>query len=125
MRKILVGMSTCGMSAGAKDTYARLEELIPENSGDELTITGCIGMCFREPLVEIRENSTRTIYGDVDPKRAEEIYETHIKGGDELSDYVIYKEVDGRAVGGQEKPFLEGQDRIVLRNCGLINPDSL
>lgn len=125
MRKILVGMSTCGMSAGAKDTYARLQKLMPEDSADELTITGCIGMCFREPLVEIREGSTRTIYGDVDPKRAEEIFERHIKGGEEISDYVIYKEEDGVVSGGQEKAFLEGQQRIVLRNCGLINPESI
>ena len=125
MRKILVGMSTCGMSAGAKDTYARLEELIPADSGNELTITGCIGMCFREPLVEIREGTTRTIYGDVDPKRAQEIYDRHIVGGEEIPEYIIYKVENGTPTGGEELNFLAGQERIVLRNCGLINPESL
>ena len=55
MCKILVGMSTCGMSAGAKDTYKKLETLLAGSTDDQLTITGCIGMCFREPLVEIRQ----------------------------------------------------------------------
>ncbi|MCK9994656.1 MAG: NADH-quinone oxidoreductase subunit NuoF [Candidatus Krumholzibacteria bacterium] len=125
MRKILVGMSTCGMSAGAKDTYAELEGLLPEDSQDELTITGCIGMCFREPLVEIREGQTRTIYGDVDPKRAAEIFETHIVGGQEIPEYVIYKTEKDEAVSGSELSFLADQERIVLRNCGLINPESI
>ena len=125
MRKILVGMSTCGMSAGAKDTYAELESLLPENNRDELTITGCIGMCFREPLVEIREDQTRTIYGDVNPKRAAEIFEKHIVGGREIPEYVIYKTEKDKAVSGSELSFLADQQRIVLRNCGLINPESL
>ncbi len=125
MRKILVGMSTCGMSAGAKETYAELESLLPADSPDELTITGCIGMCFREPLVEIRDGQTRIIYGDVDPKRAAEIYETHIAGGQEIAEYVVCKFTDNKLVGGSELSFLAPQERIVLRNCGLINPESL
>ena len=125
MSKIFVGMSTCGMSAGAKETYAKLEELLPEDGMSELTITGCIGMCFREPLVEIREGDTRTIYGDVDPQRAEEIFEQHITGGQEISDYVICKFEGEEIVGGTEMAFLAPQERIVLRNCGLINPESL
>ena len=124
MCKILVGMSTCGISAGARDTYEKLAELL--DGGDvQLDITGCIGMCFREPLVEVREGDKRTIYGDVDPKKAEEIVETHIRGGEELTDYVVFQSENGTAVAGQEKSFLEGQTRIVLRNCGVINPESI
>ncbi len=51
MRTIVVGMGTCGLSAGARQVYDRLEELTAEHPGEcELTLTGCIGMCFREPL---------------------------------------------------------------------------
>ena len=57
MCTILVGMSTCGMSAGAKETYKSLQGLV-NGSDHELTFTGCIGMCFREPLVEIRDGDT-------------------------------------------------------------------
>ena len=88
MCTILVGMSTCGMSAGAKDTYKSLEGLV-NGSGDTLTFTGCIGMCFREPLVEIREGDRRTIYGNVDSKRAKEVYERHIVDGEEIPNLVF------------------------------------
>jgi len=124
MCKILVGMSTCGISAGARDTYNKLAELL-DGGDDQLDITGCIGMCFREPLVEVREGDKRTIYGDGAPEVAEQIVETHVRGGDTLLDNVVFSSVNGKASGGQEKSFLEGQTRIVLRNCGVINPESI
>ena len=52
--------------------YESLEGLV-NGSAHDLTFTGCIGMCFREPLVEIRDGERRTIYGDVDGKKAKEI----------------------------------------------------
>ena len=76
MKTVLVGMGTCGMSAGAQAVYARLEEKLAANPGvAELKATGCIGMCYREPLVEIREKDRRTIYGGVTPELAGEIVE--------------------------------------------------
>ncbi len=125
MAKILVGMSTCGLSAGARNTYEELERLLAGNSNHELTFTGCIGMCYREPLVEIKENGTRTIYGDVDTKRANEIFEKHLTGGEVITEYAVYTEDASGNTSGEEGPFLAQQDRIVLRNCGVINPESI
>jgi NADH-quinone oxidoreductase subunit F len=125
MAKILVGMSTCGLSAGARDTYAELERLLPGDSPHELTFTGCIGMCYREPLVEVREDGKRTIYGDVDPDRAREIVKTHLENGSVIEDYVVYAEDASKRKRGPEEPFLSQQSRIVLRHCGLINPESI
>ncbi|MBN2172394.1 MAG: NADH-quinone oxidoreductase subunit NuoF [Candidatus Krumholzibacteriota bacterium] len=126
MCKILVGMSTCGMSAGARDTYAELERLVGEGGSEvELTFTGCIGMCYREPLVEIRENGSRVIYGDVDTARARDIFERHVKGGTVLEDWVVYREDAKGKADGAEAAFLAKQSRIVLRNCGVINPESI
>jgi len=126
MVKVLVGMGTCGLSAGARATHDKLLELASESSTQaEISITGCIGMCYREPLVEVRENGSRIIYGEVDPERAAEIFERHIVGHEEIEDYIVYrKDSDGKC-GGQEKNFLEKQERIVLRNCGVINPESI
>jgi NADH-quinone oxidoreductase subunit F len=125
MAKILVGMSTCGLSAGARDTYRELERLLPDDPSHELTSTGCIGMCYREPLVEVREAGRRTIYGEVDPDRAREIVERHLRDGAALEDYIVYQEDSSGQSSGPEAPFLGRQDRIVLRNCGVINPESL
>jgi NADH-quinone oxidoreductase subunit F len=125
MAKILVGMSTCGLSAGARDTYSELDKYVAAHPSHELTFTGCIGMCYREPLVEVRENGRRIMYGDVDTARAREIAERHLANGTVIEDYVVYTEDDTGAEGGVEAPFLTQQDRIVLRNCGSINPESI
>ena len=125
MARILVGMSTCGLSAGARDTYGALEKLLAGKSEHELTFTGCIGMCYREPLVEVRENGTRTIYGDVDAKRAEQIVAQHLEDGAVIEDWVVYQENGDGRPSGTEAPFLAQQSRIVLRNCGVINPESI
>ena len=127
MRKVIVGMGTCGISAGARDTYKTLEDLLSNGSAGlgatGLSITSCIGMCYREPLVEVRENNLRIIYGEVKPDRAKEIVARHLVDGKILSDYVVYSEDGSGNVGGTERDFLGLQKRIVLRNCGLINPE--
>lgn len=125
MAKIVVGMSTCGLSAGARDTYEEFDKLLSGNSSHELTFTGCIGMCYREPLVEVREDGKRTIYGDVDTDRATEIVEKHLENGAVIEDYVVYTEDSAGRKGGSEAAFLTQQKRIVLRNCGDINPESI
>ena len=125
MAKIVVGMSTCGLSAGARDTYEEFDKLLSGNSSHELTFTGCIGMCYREPLVEVREDGKRTIYGDVDTDRAREIVEKHLENGAVIEDYVVYTEDSAGRKGGSEAAFLTQQKRIVLRNCGDINPESI
>ncbi len=126
MIDILVGMGTCGLSAGAKATYEALEALAaahPERC--RLRITGCIGMCYREPLVEIRQGDARTLYGDVDPDLAGEIFARHVMGDVVLEDRVAWS-IDTRGrTGGSEAAFLDPQQRIVLANCGLIDPECI
>lgn len=126
MKKIIVGMGTCGLSAGADAVNKKLQELVAESDICTLDITGCIGMCYREPLVEVREGSDRIIYGDVTPERAVEIFEKHIKNGDVLEgDGLVYGVKPDGTTYGSEKGFLDLQERIVLRNCGIINPESI
>jgi len=126
MKKVIVGMGTCGLSAGAQQTYDKLEELLEANPGSfELCRTGCINMCFREPLVEIRENGTRIIYGDVTPEVAEEIVTKHVLGGETIDEKIALSIGPDGELGGEEIGFQELQQRIVLRNCGTINPESI
>jgi NADH-quinone oxidoreductase subunit F len=126
MKKVIVGMSTCGISAGAQLAYDRLSELLQEHPGSfELSRTGCISMCYREPLVEIRENNDRIFYGEVTPKLADEIYRTHIEGGRVLDEHVALRIDPKGKLSGQEEPFHALQKRVVLRNCGTIDPESI
>jgi NADH-quinone oxidoreductase subunit F len=126
MKKVIVGMGTCGLSAGAQAVYDKLDEILKEHPGTfSLSHTGCIGMCYREPLVEIRENGCRTIYGEVTPDVSDEIYKEHIVDGKTLSDHVVYSIDSAGDCGGSEADYLELQKRIVLRNCGTCNPESI
>jgi NADH-quinone oxidoreductase subunit F len=126
MKRAIVGMGTCGLSAGAQQVYYRLKQAAAEKPGAfELATTGCIGMCYREPLVEIRENGRRVIYGGVTPEVAAEIVEKHILGGKLLEEHLVYSLAADGVQGGQEADFLKLQHRIVLRNCGTIDPESI
>ncbi len=119
-------MGTCGLSAGAQQTYDRLNDLLTENPGAfELCRTGCISMCYREPLVEIREDGTRIIYGDVTPELADEIFQSHIRGDKVLEDHVALRIAPDGTQSGSEIEFNQLQHRIVLRNCGTIDPESI
>jgi NADH-quinone oxidoreductase subunit F len=125
MKKVIVGMSTCGLSAGAQQVYDRLSELLGEHPGSfELARTGCISMCYREPIVEIRENGNSIFYGDVTPELAGEIYERHVEGGGVLDEHVVLC-IDEKGAKGAEEDFFRLQERIVLRNCGRIDPESI
>jgi NADH-quinone oxidoreductase subunit F len=124
--RVIVGMGTCGLSAGAQAVYNRLTEIradAPE--AFELSRTGCIGMCYREPLVEVRMNGDRTIYGEVTPEAAGDIFRRHIVGGEVLKDRVVFSIAADGSEGGSEADFLGLQTRIVLRNCGTIDPESI
>jgi NADH-quinone oxidoreductase subunit F len=126
MKKVIVGMGTCGLSAGAQNAYDTLHELLSASPGSfQLSGTGCIGMCYREPLVEVRDGEDRVIYGEVTPEVAREIIEKHVRGGKIVEDRVIYTISPEGTQGGEEADFLKLQNRIVLRNCGTINPESI
>jgi NADH-quinone oxidoreductase subunit F len=126
MKKVVVGMGTCGLSAGAQATFDRIASLLADKPGSfELSRTGCIGMCFKEPLVEVREDGRRTIYGEVTPDLADEIHKTHIMADRVLEDHVIYSVGPDGSQGGTESEYIGLQERIVLRNCGTIDPESI
>jgi NADH-quinone oxidoreductase subunit F len=125
MKKVIVGMSTCGLSAGAQQVYDRLRELLGEHPGAfELARTGCISMCYREPIIEVRDDGGSIFYGEVTPEVAGEIYEKHIEGGEIVDERLVLR-IDEKGARGAEEEFYCRQERIVLRNCGMIDPESI
>ena len=121
--RVLVGLGTCGVAAGAGATYAALLARTAAWGG-RCTVekTGCIGMCFREPLVELRDDDgTRWQYGQMTPDRVERLLDEHVGNGVPIEEWLVWSS-DGR---GQEKAFLDRQHRIVLRNCGVIDPEKI
>jgi len=88
---IRVGMSTCGIAAGAGRVYRVLEEEIKKRgSAIELRKCGCLGMCHAEPLVEVAvPGMPAVIYCRVDEDCAREIFRRHIEKHKILQDFVI------------------------------------
>lgn len=91
--RILVGMATCGISAGARPVMNKLVEEIAEKDIKDVTVTpvGCIGECAIEPIVEVLEGEKRTTYCRVDVEVAERIINEHIIGGKVVQDNLIGK----------------------------------
>lgn len=88
---IIVGMGTCGIAAGARDTmHSILEELKKLNIDAHVTTVGCIGMCAREPLVDIEQvGKPRITYGNVTPERVPQLIEQHLVKGNVVNEWVV------------------------------------
>ncbi|HKM28979.1 MAG TPA: NADH-quinone oxidoreductase subunit NuoF [Anaerovoracaceae bacterium] len=117
--KVIIGQGSCGVATGAKKTQAEFEKQIAAQkvSNVVVDITGCVGTCYLEPIVDIYEdNGEMTRYVQVQPEKVERIVEEHLKGG---------KAVEEFAISELDKEFIGKQQRVVLRHCGLINPEKI
>ena len=118
--KVIVGLGSCGLAAGAGKVYDKINTIKKESNLDfELKKTSCIGMCFREPLVEVIDDNGSYLYGEVDEKRAVEILEKHIKNAEPIKEYVVKTDL----FETKDKAYFEGQVKIALRNCGYMDPE--
>ncbi|MCL4561750.1 MAG: (2Fe-2S) ferredoxin domain-containing protein [Chloroflexi bacterium] len=90
--QLLVGMGSCGIAAGARETLESIEEFITAHhlSGIQVIQTGCIGFCGQEPILQvIAADGSKIIYGKVTPKVARRVISEHIIGGMDLPEYVV------------------------------------
>lgn len=90
--RIVVGMATCGIAAGARPVLLSLvEEVKKRNLVDvEVVQTGCIGVCRLEPIVEVySENGEKVTYVEMTPEKAKKIVSDHIVNGKVVSEYTI------------------------------------
>ena len=91
--RIVVGMATCGIAAGARPVLNAFVEGVTEAGlGDSVMVTqtGCIGICQYEPVVEVyTKGAEKVTYVKMTPERAKEVLEKHIKGGTPVTEYTI------------------------------------
>ena len=131
--KLVFGEGSCGIAAGARKVRAAVEKLNAEGAV-EIGITGCIGMCYLEPIVDVYgepESPDSPEFPDspgnekpllarlvrVQEKDAERIYKAAASG-----DLSGVKDLE---ISADDKEFLEKQTRIALRHCGLIDPEDI
>ena len=115
--KLVFGEGSCGIAAGARKVRAAVEKLNADGAV-EVGITGCIGMCYLEPIVDVYDGGTllkRLV--KVDEAAAPALFEA-AKTGD-LAPLAKYE------ISADDKEFLEKQTRIALRHCGLIDPEDI
>ena len=90
--RVVVGMATCGIAAGARPVLAAFVEGINEAGLSDnviVTQTGCIGICQYEPVVEVFNGEDKVTYVKMTAERAKEVIEKHIKGGNVVTEYTI------------------------------------
>ncbi|WP_294457385.1 ferredoxin [uncultured Allofournierella sp.] len=90
--RVVVGMATCGISAGARPVLnAIVEELARENvAGVQVTQTGCIGICQYEPVVEVYEpGKEKVTYVKMTPEKAIRMVHHHLMNGEPVEEYTI------------------------------------
>ena len=113
--KIVIGEGSCGIAAGAAKVYDALQAQLTPADHTKLMVTGCNGMCFLEPIVDVYDGKKlvqRLV--KVKPEDAPAIAEA-IRTGD-------YTGVEKLKISDEDQSFQDKQTRIVLRNCGVIDP---
>ena len=91
--RVVVGMATCGIAAGARPVLNAFVEGVNKSGLENkvsVTQTGCIGICQYEPVVEVFEaGKDKVTYVKMTPEKAQEVIEKHLKGGQVVSEYTI------------------------------------
>lgn len=91
---IIIGMGTCGIAAGAKESLDAFLDEIEKHNINNVTVkqTGCMGLCYVEPTVEVKvPGMPDTIYGNVDGNTAREIVTEHIIAGKLVDNHIFDK----------------------------------
>lgn len=118
--KVVVGQGSCGIATGARKTSNEFERLVAEKNLSNVVIdkTGCIGTCYLEPIVDVYSDNgeLEARYVKLQPEKVADVVEKHLIGGTPVDEYRITDE---------DKTFLSQQKRVVLRNCGKINPEKI
>lgn len=112
--QITVSLATCSIAAGARETYAAIEDELQQQGMNDVIMrsSGCMCFCYAEPTIEIlRPGGTPLIFGGVDETKARHLVQTYVKDGD----------LD------EEVPLVPSSKlmRIATANCGEINPEKI
>jgi len=128
--RIYIGTATCGRASGALTVLEAIKsELARHDIEAIITQVGCIGLCYAEPLVDIaKPGRPRICYGSVTPEIIPQLIEDYLINDNPRPDLALGTIGDGDVEGIPklfELPMLKPQVRIVLRNCGIIDPENI
>jgi NADH-quinone oxidoreductase subunit F len=128
--RILIGTGTCGVAAGAENILKTLQQELDNNKiKADIIQVGCIGLCYAEPLAEIiKPGRPSVFYGNLTPEKTAEIVRDYLAGDNPRPDLALGTRGEGTVEGIPrlfEQPVLRPQVRIIVRNCGSIDPTDI
>jgi NADH:ubiquinone oxidoreductase subunit F (NADH-binding)/(2Fe-2S) ferredoxin len=144
--KVLVGSASCGVAVGARDIESAARAAVRELGLDAVVCrTGCIGFCGREPMLDlVLPNGPRISYGNMTPEKTHQLIAGYAKSGElqpswalghfhseELVSTGEVRTYSEQSIGLKDVPrwsaldFERRQKKVILRNCGSIDPNSL
>jgi len=138
--RVAVGMGTCGRGNGAEGLYHAFAQAL-QSSGDDMVLApvGCFGACFQEPLVSVRlpgnplvmlrkvqaNDAARLLHDIAKGNLTPDLIYCKIEEWDHITGHLRYGQGYPEVPSWNEVTFFKGQKKIVLRNCGIINPDDI
>ena len=122
-KTVVVGLGSCGIAAGANKVYQTISDYLLQSSqvDFELKKTSCIGMCFKEPLVEVIDKAGRYLYGNVTSELALQIIEEHINNNAPITQFIVSSNV----IEAPQNYYFDLQQKVVLANCGVVDPENI
>jgi len=127
---IYVGAGSCGLAAGAAEVIEAVEAyLAKKRIGADVLKVGCVGPCYLEPLVDVQmPGNPRISYSNVTAEVVRELFDSFFEKGEVFRRHLVGHFSENGFKGAPkffEHPMLQRQVRIVLRNCGIIDPENV
>ena len=124
---IFIGMGTCGLAAGAQKVEEAIKnELRKLNIDAKIESTGCVGYCAKEVIVDIKlPGDERISYCEITPKLVPKLLQTTLVEKSIFEEKLLGAYSDNNIHSINRIPFFKKQLKVVLKNCGIINPDSI
>lgn len=120
MKILRIGYNSCGIAAGAEETLAKLENAIAGKPDFRIIKSGCNGMCYTEPIVDVIENGTTYTYGNLTADKVEKFINA-LETGTQIDEWIIKHP----SIPTNHDSYNAGQVKLATRNIGIIDPEKI
>ncbi|MDR2861870.1 MAG: NADH-quinone oxidoreductase subunit NuoF [Syntrophobacterales bacterium] len=120
MKILRVGYNSCGIAAGAEETLGKLYDVLKDNKNFVIKKTGCNGMCYLEPVIDVIENDKVYTYGYMTLDKVDKFIET-LEKGEHIDDWIVLH--PDRAT--TQSSYQDKQVKVATKNIGAIDPENI
>ncbi|MBN1329521.1 MAG: NADH-quinone oxidoreductase subunit NuoF [Candidatus Heimdallarchaeota archaeon] len=128
IKRICIGMNSCGIAAGAEEIKIALLEQLKESKLDiPVKNVGCIGMCYREPMIDIVFDDVIYTYGNLTTEKIKTIIKEHVINGKVVEEFLVKKDTfnSSKRITWDVDDYFSKQVKIILENSGYIDPENI